>query len=68
MNVPSMAAMYLQSLDYERISNLSTVAVTVDSVPLVLTRGVHYFMSVNEMVVSSSFTGRSKYPNLPTQL
>ena len=68
VNVPSMAAMYLQSLDYERVSSMSTVAVTVDSVPLLLTRGVHYFMSVNEMVVSSSFTGRSKYPNLPTQL
>ena len=67
-NVPAMAAMYLQSLDYDRISSLPTIEVTVDSVPLILKRGIHYFLTANEMVVSPEFTGKSKYPNLPTQL
>lgn len=67
-NVSNMAAMYLQSMEYERISSLSSVEVTVDSISLVLQRGKHFFLTANEMVTSSEFSGRSKIPNLPTEL
>ena len=67
-NISAMAAMYLQSMDYERISSLSSVKVTVDTVSLELVRGKHFFLTANEMVISSEFSGRSKIPNLPTEL
>jgi Domain of unknown function (DUF5915) len=66
--IRTMAAMYLQSMDYDRLSEIQEVRVTVDNTPLVLLRGKHFFLSANEMVASSSFTARSTYPNLPTEL
>lgn len=66
--VRTMAAMYLQSMDYDRLSEMQEVRVTVDNNPLVLLRGKHFFHSANEMVASPTFTARSSYPNLPTEL
>lgn len=63
-----MAAMYLQSMDYDRLSTLQSVEVTVDSVPLILHKGIHYFLTANDMVISTGFSGRSKFLNLPTAL
>lgn len=66
--VPSMAAMYLQSMSYDRVSSMPEVQVTIDKTSLTLKRGVHYFLSANEMVLSPSFTDRAAFPNLPKEL
>jgi isoleucyl-tRNA synthetase len=67
-NTPNMAAMYLQSMDYDRLLSLESVDVTIDNIALVLKKGIHYFQSANEMVLSSNFSNRNTYPNLPTSL
>ena len=66
--VRAMAAMYLQSMSYERVAESQELQVVIDNVSLTLVKGTHYFMSANEMVVSKCFSGRSAYPNLPTEL
>jgi hypothetical protein len=67
-NIPTMAAMYLQSMDYDRLLSLESVDVTIDNISLVLKKGVHYFQSANDMVLSTNFTDRNAYPNLPSSL
>ena len=66
--VRAMAAMYLQSMSYDRVAANQEVQVLIDNVPLTLVKGKHYFLSANDMVVSKGFSGRSAYPNLPTEL
>ncbi len=42
------AAMFVQTMDYDQVVALESVRVEVDSVPLTLLRGVHYFASAAE--------------------
>jgi hypothetical protein len=67
-NIPTMAAMYLQSMDYDRLLSLESVDVTIDNISLVLKKGVHYFQSANDMVLSPNFTDKNTYPNLSSSL
>lgn len=67
-NTPAMAAMYLQSMDYDRLLSLESVEVTVDTFSLLLKKGVHYFQSANEMILSPNFSDKNNYPNLPSSL
>ena len=64
-----MAAMYLQTMDYERLLALESLTLRLDANPAIkLLRGVHYFGSAVEMVVKDYGALSALYPSLPSKI
>lgn len=62
-----LITMYVQTMDYERVMSSATLEVVLeDNTKITLTRDVHYFSSVLEMVCRGSKSIRDSYPHLPT--
>ena len=63
---PQAVAMYLQTMDYDRLLAAGQVSVSVDGVKLSLVRGVHFFGSALEMLLRGSAALKARYPHAPT--
>lgn len=68
-SVPSAeaVAMYLETMEYDRVVAAEVVRVGVDGFSLELHRGVHYFPSALDLVLSGSAVLKSKYPHTPSR-
>jgi isoleucyl-tRNA synthetase len=62
-----LVTMYVQTMDYERVVSSATLEVVLeDNTRVTLTRDVHYFNSVLEMICKGSKSIRDSYTHLPT--
>lgn len=50
INIADMIAMYVQTMDYNRVCGLNTINVTIDNRSYNLMAGKHYFSSASDMV------------------
>ena len=59
---------YIQTMDYDKVLSLETITMNIDGINLTVTKNIHYFSSVYDMLLNGDVSWKTKYPYLPTNI